>query len=127
MEKVEFDSKDQGRLRGLSKAIHIISKIGRIFGVIGAICMVVVMVSAPFIVNRVDIKDSVVTVKGLGKFSFSDLDIDIKNEDDRFALSSGEYVIGKVEGIVYGETEYKGKVVIASKWLPQMNELSTIK
>ena len=105
MEKVDFNLNDQSKLRGLSKAIYIISKVCRIFTWIGVVCMAIGMIFVPYVINRVDIKDNVITVKGLGNFSLNDLDIDIKSKDEKIAKDTGEYVIGKVGDILEGHSK----------------------
>ena len=110
MEKVEFNEKDQGRVRGLSKAIYIIAKICRIFTYIGIVFMAVFMAFVPHIVNNVEIKDSVITVEGVGKFSMKDLNIDIKSKDEKIAKDAGEYAIGKIEDVL--EKHSKTEIIL---------------
>lgn len=96
MKVVKLKEEKQKKVKVLSKIISIISKIGRVFTMIGIICLILVMLISPVIINKVDVvKDKIVIGdNNLGleiveksnkvRLQFNDRVIvsDIKNETD---------------------------------------------
>ncbi|MBP3800354.1 MAG: helix-turn-helix domain-containing protein [Bacilli bacterium] len=96
MKVVKLKEEKQKKVKVLSKIISTISKIGRVFTMIGIICLILVMLISPVIINKVDVvRDKIVIGdNNLGleiversnkvRLQFSDRVIvsDIKNETD---------------------------------------------
>ena len=60
MEKTNLDQQDQKNIKGLSKAIIIISKILKVISIIGIVGIIIAMLVVPFIINSIEVaKDSI--------------------------------------------------------------------
>jgi transcriptional regulator with XRE-family HTH domain len=82
MSVVKLKKEQQNKVKGLSKAMSIISKIMQIVLIVGAICIMFVMAFTPFIVNNIEIKDNVISYK----MDNSIIKIDVLDEDDKLEL-----------------------------------------
>lgn len=64
MSVVKFKKKKQNRVKGLSKAIYIIARIGKILSVLGIVCTIATMIATPFISSNVKVKDNEIELYG---------------------------------------------------------------
>lgn len=64
MSVVKFKKEKQNRVKGLSKAIYIIARIGKILSVLGIVCTIATMIATPFISSNVKVKDNEIELYG---------------------------------------------------------------
>lgn len=64
MSVVKFKKEKQNRVKGLSKAIYIIARIGKILSVVGIVCTIATMIAIPFISSNVKVKDNEIELYG---------------------------------------------------------------
>lgn len=64
MSVVKFKKEKQNKVKGLSKAIYVIARIGRILSIVGIICTIVTMIAIPFISSNVKVKDNEIELYG---------------------------------------------------------------
>lgn len=64
MSVVKFKKEKQNRVKGLSKAIYIIARIGKILSVLGIVCTIATMIAIPFISSNVKVKDNEIELYG---------------------------------------------------------------
>ena len=76
----------QDRVRTLSKIIYIVTRIFRVFTVIGIFCLLLGVVLTPVIVRNVKIQD--------GTISIFDMDLEYKYGDNNVDLLMGDVLIG---------------------------------
>lgn len=58
MNVVKFKKDKQKKMKGISKAIYILSRIGKIISIIGIIIVAIVMLLIPFTINNIDFKNN---------------------------------------------------------------------
>lgn len=87
MKVVKLKEEKQKKVRVLSKIISVISKIGKVFTMIGIVCLTMVMLISPFIINKVDIvKDRIV-------IGDNNLGIEIVEKSDKVRLQFNDRVV----------------------------------
>lgn len=64
MSVVKFKKEKQNRVKGLSKAIYIIARIGKILSIPGIVCTIATMIAIPFISSNVKVKDNEIELYG---------------------------------------------------------------
>ena len=64
MSVVKFKAEKQKKMKGLSKAIYILARIGKICVTIGIPCVVIAMMVIPYIANNVEVVDGEILFKG---------------------------------------------------------------
>lgn len=64
MSVVKFKKEKQNRVKGLSKAIYIIARIGKILSILGIVCTIATMIAIPFISSNVKVKDNEIELYG---------------------------------------------------------------
>ena len=74
MSVVKFKKEKQKQMKGLSKAIEVISKIGKIVISIVIPIVILLMAVTPYIVNDIDVVDNGIVSKSDNKFNLYDLD-----------------------------------------------------
>ena len=72
MSVVKFKKEKQKKMKGLSKAIYILSKIGEIVLKIGIVCILLVMIFIPFLVNNVEVKNDEIIYNNDSKIKIVD-------------------------------------------------------
>ncbi len=94
MSVVKFKREQQSKVKGLSKAISIIAKIGRIACMIAIPIIIASMIISGIVIHKVDIKDNEITWNGNDMISITEIDhkvslavnnevvIDITNQND---------------------------------------------
>lgn len=75
MSVVKFKKEKQRKIKNLSKAIYIISRIGKIIAIIGIICTIFIMAITPIILNNIKIQDNNIEIFG------TQLEINLQNKD----------------------------------------------
>ena len=71
MNVVKFKKEKQKKMKGISKAVYIIARIGKTFSIIGIVGMIIIMLAMPSIVNNIKFDTNQVTVFG-GMVNFED-------------------------------------------------------
>ncbi len=94
MSVVKFKREQQSKMKGLSKAISIIAKIGRIACMVSFPIIIASMIISGIVIHKVDIKDNEITWNGNDMISITEIDykvslavnnevvIDITNQND---------------------------------------------
>ena len=72
MSVVKLKKEKQRKVKGLSKAIYVLSKIGEIVLKIGIVCILLVMVLIPFLVNNIEVKDNEIIYHNEGRIKIVD-------------------------------------------------------
>ena len=105
MSVVKFKENKQKKVKGLSKAISIIAKIGRIFCYVAIPFIILAMVIVPIVIKNVNVVDNKIVFTGPA--------------DSSITLSEDE----KEEGSII-TVKHKGKVIVSEK---NQNSILTIK
>ncbi|MBO4601226.1 MAG: hypothetical protein J5634_03250 [Bacilli bacterium] len=77
MEKIKINDNDRKVVRGLSKFIAVLNKIGRVFIYVGIIAIIIVMSFIPTIVNHTKIKNDSIII------GYSDRKLEIKKDGNK--------------------------------------------
>lgn len=96
MSVIKFKKEKQNKVKGLSKAIYIIARIGKILSIVGIICTIATMIAIPFISSNVKVKDNEIELYG-EKVSYEYQDDDlifkynnqekrVEREEEKFAI-----------------------------------------
>ncbi len=64
MKVVKFKKEKQEKVKLLSKVIYVIARIGRIFCMLGLICLIIIMGIVPVVINNVKITDDTIEIFG---------------------------------------------------------------
>ena len=99
MSVVKFEKEKQKKMKGLSKAIAVISKICKVIVTIAIAIIICVAIMIPFLINRIDITDNELTFKGSKEkidlvLENSNLILKYNNEeidDEEFSLIVAKY------------------------------------
>lgn len=104
MSVVKFKKEKQNRVKGLSKAIYIIARIGKILSVLGIVCTIATMIAIPFISSNVKVKDNEIELYGEKvRYEYQDDDLILKynnqekiveREEDKLAIKE---TLNKIE------------------------------
>lgn len=104
MSVVKFKKEKQNRVKGLSKAIYIIARIGKILSVVGIVCTIATMIAIPFISSNVKVKDNEIELYGEKvRYEYQDDDLIFKynnqekiveREEDKLAIKE---TLNKIE------------------------------
>ena len=64
MSVVKFNKEKQNRMKGLSRTLYILARVGKIAAVVGTVCLVVIMLISPYLLNNIQINNDSITVFG---------------------------------------------------------------
>lgn len=88
MSVVKFKKEKQKKMKGLSTAIYILARIGKIASILGIVCVVITMIAIPFIANQVKLYDNNVIEIFQEKIEYED-----KNDELVIKHRGGEIII----------------------------------
>lgn len=83
---VKLKNDEQKKMKGLSKAITVMARIGRIALMIALPVIIIVMIATPFFLSKIDVKDDELVWTGHESFS-------LKEENDKITLKYKDEVI----------------------------------
>lgn len=88
MENVKLNKEKQRKLKGLSKAIYIISKIGWIFCIVGMVGLVIAMITVPAITSNIKVSNNQIKIFGQTvSYERSDNQVIIRDKDDEAVIT----------------------------------------
>lgn len=91
MSIVKFKKEKQNKVKGLSKAIYVIARIGRILSIVGIICTIATMIAIPFISSNVKVKDNEIELYGEKvRYEYQDDDLIFKYNNQEKILEREE-------------------------------------
>jgi len=99
MSVVKLKKEEQKKMKGLSKALQIIAKIGRIACFIALPIIILVMIFAPYFINNIDVKDNELIWKGTNN------KVELINENSKVTLKYNNMIIAD-EGEEIIKSEY---------------------
>ena len=114
MSVVKLKKEKQKKIKGLSKAMCIISKIMQVLLIIGLTCIVFVMAVTPLVVNNVEIKENVISYK----MENSVIKIDILDKDNKLEL--------KVDGHKVADSDSDKEIKVIKDVLTNNSKLEII-
>lgn len=83
---VKLKNDEQKKMKGLSKAITVMARIGRVALMIALPVIIIVMIATPFFLSKIDVKDDELVWTGHESFS-------LKEENDKITLKYKDEVI----------------------------------
>ena len=97
--EVKLEESKQRKVKGLSKAIYIITKIGKIVMIVLAPIVLLCMIALPLILSRVDVKDNEFVVNGKTKIEIieDEKGVHLKYDDKVVAFEGDEKAILKIK------------------------------
>ncbi len=109
---VKFKKEQQNKMKGLSKAISIMAKIGRIICIICIPIIIVTMIILGICINKVEVNDNEIIWNGKDTISVIETDdkLSIKIDDKTFADTKSQTEIIKIKEIL----ENNSKMVVFS-------------
>jgi len=99
MNVVKFKKDQQNKMKGLSKALYIIARVGKIAAICGAVCLFVLMLISPVIINNIRIKDNNITAFGKqAEFYNVDNSLVLKYQGEEYTIQTIEekFIFNKV-------------------------------
>lgn len=111
MSVVKLKKDEQTKMKGLSKAISIIAKIGKIMTLICIPIVIICMIMLGFIINKVDIVDNEIRWDGKDKIS-------IVEENNHLSF--------KVDGTVLAETADQDEIIKIKEFLESNSKLTVL-
>lgn len=92
MSVVKFKKEKQNKVKGLSKAIYIIARIGKILSVVGIVCTIATMIAIPFISSNVKVKDNEIELYGEKvRYDYQDDELIFKYNNQEKRVEREEY------------------------------------
>ena len=93
-----MEEKDQRVLRGISRAIEIISRICKVLLIIGGVCLIVVMAALPILFKKIDVKENEIVFNNqvFVKISDDKSNIDVIIDDNIVATESDAAEVAKI-------------------------------
>ncbi len=104
---VKFKREQQSKMKGLSKAISIIAKIGRIACIACIPIMIALMIILGIVINKVSIKDNEIILNGNDIFSITEVDnkISLKIDNTVIADTTNQNEIIKIKEILQNNSK----------------------
>lgn len=124
MNVVKLKKEQQKKMKGLSKAIAIIAKIGRICTTIAIPVIVLIILFAPYVINNIDVQDDSIIWKGINDkvelkfensqmvFKYDGKVIDTE-EEDKLIAEYKEILENKSKTVIIGYIEVGFLIVLA--------------
>lgn len=109
MSVVKFKSEQQRKMKGLSKAIAIIAKVGRIITLICIPILVVTMIILGIIIHKVDVADHEIRfhdANDIISITEGNHKISIKINDSTFAEITNQNDIIKIKEVLFGNSKF---------------------
>ncbi len=88
---VSLKKEEQKKMKVLSKIISVISKIGRIFCYIAIPFICLILITSPYLINKVEIKDNNLTL------NLKDHNINLSGKNDKVVLKVGSFVLADAD------------------------------
>lgn len=114
MSVVKFKKEKQKKMKGLSKAIYIFARIGKIVVTIAIPIMIVVMIIAPMIINKVNVVDNEIIFGGVN----DRIIITEENLDNKITL--------KVNDLIVSDENNQNTIMIMKNVLEHNSKISII-
>lgn len=124
MSVVKLKKEQQKKMKGLSKAIAVIAKIGRICTTIAIPVIVLIILFAPYVINNIDVQDDSIIWKGINDkvelkfensqmvFKYDGKVIDTE-EEDKLIAEYKEILENKSKTVIIGYIEVGFLIVLA--------------
>lgn len=106
MNVVKFEKEKQSRMKGISKAIYILARIGRIVTTVAIPIIAILLVITPVFINMVELKDNNIVINGNDKITISeekvkdDISLKVKVNDILVAEENNQNTIIKMKEIL---------------------------
>ena len=114
MSVVKFEKEKQERMKGLSKAIYIIARIGKVVVTIAIPVVVILLMFFPYIIKNVDVVDNKIVFKGensnvkiVEENIDNDISIKMKFNDSLIADESDPTTIAKIKEVLDNNSKTK--------------------
>ena len=99
MNVVKFKKEKQVKMKGLSKAIYTLARIGKVITIIGLIAVILTMVVTPVIANNVKVENNKITIfdeEVKYKKTTGDIRITIREEESKITKQADVYVASMI-------------------------------
>lgn len=106
-QEVKLEMNKQRKIKGLSKAIYIITKIGKIVTLILAPIILLCMIALPLILSKIDVKDDAFVVNGKTKIEVieDEKGVHLKYDDHIIAFEGDEKAITIVKDVLQNNSK----------------------